>query len=249
MEIRYPVTRSIGTCGEQLHGADGQPLIRHGRPFRCDAPAPRLTVDLRHLDRGEITACYCERHGGEKRVLDEIGSDWMVAAPPSVGSGERVLEAGARCLTTREAYVVIRPEKKASADGYVWLAWLGVGGTLEQIENPNPPVKLDKVGKPLTRPRGVKRVPRGTKSFPSREEALVAAVAAWRRNLDAVLASITSQRGGTLAWGAPIEPLPEPVVLEVPIGSNGWDAAVAAPRRGPVGMALISGLRPTGETA
>ena len=154
-----------------------------------------------------------------------------------------MLDAGLLALTSREAYVVVRPEHG------VWLAWLGLGSHLLAVSNPEGG-RRDREGKLATRRgRGGARVVKGAKSFASRENALSAATAAWGRNLEERIACITRARGGTLAWGRPLAPLAEPIVIELGVHGSAWDVAVALPRRSPEGDAMLSGTRPSGECA
>ena len=76
-----------------------------------------------------------------------------------------------------------------------WLAQLGIGGMIEHVG-----------------------------AFASREEALAAALVAWRQRVDATVAAITRARGGTLEWGLAIEPRSAPIVVEPREGEGSWDA-------------------------
>lgn len=61
-------------------------------------------------------------------------------------------------------------------------------------------------------------------AYDTEREALDAATAWWRTDLAARVAEITALRGGTLAWGRPVEPRAEPVVLRPAPGESTWDA-------------------------
>lgn len=76
-----------------------------------------------------------------------------------------------------------------------WLAQIGIGGMIEHVG-----------------------------AFASREEALAAALVAWRQRVDATVAAITRARGGTLEWGMAIEPRSAPIVVEPREGEGSWDA-------------------------
>lgn len=76
-----------------------------------------------------------------------------------------------------------------------WLAQIGIGGMIEHVG-----------------------------AFASREEALAAALVAWRQRVDATVAAITRARGGTLEWGLAIEPRSAPIVVEPREGEGSWDA-------------------------
>jgi hypothetical protein len=147
-------------------------------------------------------------------------------------------------LTTREAYLVIRQE--VNPERTVWLAWIGLGSALTPVDGPSQ--RSLRSGKPATRRASHgRRVPRGSKSFDTREAALEHGIAAWRANLARRVAAITRARGGTLDWGVPVEPLAEPIIIEPGRGESAWDVAKALPRRAGEGMAAITGLRPSGE--
>lgn len=164
---------------------------------------------------------WCSLHGGLDRAWREVRRDWNFLAPESVGGAAEVLVAGKRHLDTTHAYLVVRPEK-----GGVWLAWLGVGSKQVPVLS------------------GVRD---GAASYAFRDEveARRAGIAAWELRLAEAVASIREARGGTLAWGEPVEPLPEPVVL-APARGSAWEAARAQPRRSKM-TPWRSGLLPTGE--
>ena len=135
-----------------------------------------------------------------------------------MGSDAHVLDAGALALTSREIYVVVRPEHG------MWLAWIGIGGYLHAVPNPDGG-RRDKEGKIATRRgRNGERVPRGSKSFALRDDALTEALRAWRANLDATIERISAARGGTLAWGLAVEPRADPIVLVLGEHGSAWDA-------------------------
>lgn len=58
----------------------------------------------------------------------------------------------------------------------------------------------------------------------TREEALALALSAWRIGLAAEVGAIRAARGGTLAWGMPVEPRTEPLLVEPADGVCTWDA-------------------------
>jgi hypothetical protein len=208
---------------------------------QCGAPCIGLRIDLHHLSRGVVTSAYCQAHGGTDRARSELAHEWLAAAPDDVGAAGRVIQVGAQGLTTAEAYVLLRPE------GPGWLAWLGIGGALVSVTNPYVDQR-DKLGKPRTRRVGRRRVPRGAKLFSDKDSAQREAELAWRAQVDARVEQITRSRGGTLAWGRELAPLPAPIVLDASDKSNGWQLALAAPRRSRLGVgAEIIGLRPSGE--
>ena len=76
-----------------------------------------------------------------------------------------------------------------------WLAQLGIGGMIEQVG-----------------------------AFAARDEALAAALVAWRQRVDATVEAIRRARGGTLEWGLAVEPRSTPIVVEPREGEGSWDA-------------------------
>lgn len=216
-----------------------------GAGERC--PRDAKEVRLRCPEgRPEAVAAYCDEHGGEARARAEAERDWNYVAPAGVGDAEAVEHAGCLCLGTPEAYIVARHTSEVT--GGVWLAWLGLGSRLTPVVNPEPAVKLRANGQP--RKRGGKR-PRGdgTKSFPSREAALRQAKVAWAEGVERRVTEIREARGGTLAWGAPVEPLEEPIVIVLEQGDSrsAWDIAPQLARQSRQGVGVITGLRPSGE--
>lgn len=71
------------------------------------------------LDRGIVTAAYCEAHGGAERALADVSNSWYVLAPLAV---DDVLVAGTAALGSEDVYVVVRPS------GSRWVAAVGIGG-------------------------------------------------------------------------------------------------------------------------
>lgn len=61
-------------------------------------------------------------------------------------------------------------------------------------------------------------------SWASQSGAIEAGVAAWRAQVDADVAEITRLRGGTLAWGMPVQPRDEPVVIAARQGQSAYAA-------------------------
>lgn len=229
--------------------------LHSDRPRPCGAPA--VEVRLRcPAGRPDAVAAYCDEHGGEERARAEARRDWMYAAPESVGGRADVEDAGCLQLQTIHAYVVVR---QVPADqGGKWLAWLGLGGALTPVANPAPEVRVRPDGTRRGK-RGGKRVgasdgrlrATGTNSFPSRESALEVATAKWRRGVEEHVEAIRRARGGTLAWGTPVEPLDSPIVILIEQGDSrsAWDVAVTLQPRSRAGVSAITGLRPSGECA
>src|SRR5690606_1305472 len=188
--------------------------------------------------RPDAVAAFCDEHGGEARARALAERDWNYVAPESVDDVE---DAGCMGLQTPHAYVVVR--QVPPAQGGVWLAWLGLGSFRTSVAHPG--------GE--RRPRGGRRQgkcqDRPPTSFPTRNEALEAARAQWQRGLTARVEEIRRARGGTLAWGTPVEPLEEPIVILLEQGDSrsAWEVATALPRRTRLGIAAVSGLRPSGE--
>lgn len=234
LQWRATVARPIG-MGTCRGDGDG--------PSLCARPAPAYQADVGTLPRARPTACYCDSHGGPSRAIAELAHAWAVCAPASVGGESAVIDAGCMGLRSTEAYVVVRPEHG------IWLAWLGLGSYLTPVLNPRGG-HLDREGRPATRrgPRGA-RVAKGSKSFPAKTAALEAARAAWARQVDARVGEIERARGGTLAWGRPVMPLAEPIIIELGEHGSAWDVAESLPRRAPMGDAWIRGVRSSGECA
>lgn len=202
--------------------------------FEVDCERPGHLVRLpAPCNRPDAVSSYCDEHGGRGRAEAEARRDWMLLAPPEVGGEEEVMRAGSAGLDTTHAYVVVRP---------LWLAWLGLGSHQIQVHH----------GTPSRRQRGGRRNRhrigrQGTASFPTRDAAIEEATAQWRARVAARVEEVRKMRGGTLAWGVPIEPLEAPVVVDVAEGENSWDAALLLPRRGRPGQSAVSGIRPSGE--
>lgn len=167
---------------------------------------------------------YCGAHGGHARALEVAQSDWSYLAPASVGDAKAVLDAGLRSLSSEHVYVVVRP---CTFSG-VWLVWLGLGSHLAPVPRPD----YDGCGRPGCRScREGLGCGRRKHAHPSLEAARAAGVAAWRENLTRTVEEIRAQRGGTLAWGAPIEPREEPTVLVLDEHGSAWDAVVRRGRK------------------
>lgn len=218
-----------------------------GELVQC--PREGIQVRLRcPAGRPDAVSAYCAEHGGEARARAEAERDWMHAAPESVGGPAQVEDAGCQQLQTPDAYVVVR--QTPAAQGGRWLAWLGLGSMMIPIENPAPVVKL-KNGRPHVRAGRSYSGRNGALAFPSREAALAQALLRWRAGVETRVEAIRRLRGGTLAWGTPVEPLDEPIVIVLEQGDSrsAWDMAVTLPRRSRVGAAELSGLRPSGECA
>jgi len=61
-------------------------------------------------------------------------------------------------------------------------------------------------------------------SHPDREAATLAGVEAWRERVGADLEAIRAARGGTLDWGGPVRPRPEPIVIHAAAGQSAYAA-------------------------
>lgn len=205
---------------------------------------------------------YCDEHGGEARADREASSDWNLLAPASVGDAEAVEHAGCLCLTTADAYVVIRCEagKEGGPASDRWLAWLGIGSHMVGVSNPASRVEIqpgeDRRGRKLPHRRRRETMDEwrtrvatvGGYAFPTRDDALAEATRVWRESVTRHVEEIRAARGGTLSWGTPVEPLSEPIVIDSP-PESAWDIAVALARKAGPGVSLITGLRPSGEAA
>lgn len=216
--------------------------IRH-----CDRPGTTISLPCPSGRPNAEGGPYCDAHGGQERAQREAECDWNYQAPASVGDADAVLAAGNLSLNSRDAYLVIRQEagKEGGVKSDRWLAWLGLGSLLTGVRGP---------GSTPHRRRGEAkadyqaRIALGGFAFRSREEALAEGARVWRESLTAHVAEIRRARGGTLSWGIPVEPLAEPIVVEA-TGRNAWDVARSQPRKARIGLATISGVRPSGEAA
>lgn len=188
--------------------------------------------------RPDAVAAFCAAHGGEARARAAAQADWNYVAPESVDDVE---DAGCMGLQTSHAYVVVR--QVPPDQGGIWLAWLGLGSLLTPVANPNGE-RRQRGGR-----RHGKQLDRPPTSFPTRNDALEAACAEWRRGVEARVDEIRRARGGTLAWGTPVEPLGEPIIILLEQGDSrsAWDVARALPRRSREGVGWLRGLRPSGE--
>ena len=209
--------------------------------FECGRPGEGVVLPTPGDRRPAVGGPYCPVHGGVERARRVAEADWAYAAPASVGGMYEVERAGSWSLMTEHAYVVLRRHES------VWLAWVGLGSHLIEVENPGARVRFTSHGN--VRMARSRLRPRGACSFRERDAALDAAVGAWRAKVAARVAEIKEARGGTLAWGLPVEPLTAPIVIEAAPGECASDLAVRALRVAHPGMAWISGVRPSGEMA
>lgn len=184
----------------------------------CGSPAPAWVVDLREMRRGKVACCYCPEHGGRDRAIRELEKDARVLAPPGVGDLEAVALAGTLGLDSTHRYVVVRPEAGQ------WLAFLGLGSYMVQVQNPLGG-RLDKLGRKVLRGNGDKRAWAGLCTFEWQDLAVQRGVEAWRARLELRMAEIKLARGGNLAWGFPVRPAAEPIVIVLKEGQNAWDEA------------------------
>lgn len=213
-----------------------------GSRVQCGAPGVAVTLRCPAGRPDASGGPFCELHGGAERAQRFAAGDWNYAAPESVGDAEAVLEAGAACLRTEHAYVVLVDMGRREDGPWPWRAFLGLGTHQIPVLNPSPRVRVRANGEP-------RNDGRGRNTFQSLADARAAAVREWQRVLTARIDEITHMRGGTLEWGVPVEPLPQPVVIEIPADEtrSAWDLAEIVGRRGREGLAAFSGLRPTGE--
>lgn len=214
------MTDTITTCTGRIltvrcrSGACRDHLALSPRAVLCGAPAVELACDPGVPGRHEESRCYCLAHGGEAQALAELAADWMLQAPPAVGGAEAVLEAGTAALGSEHAYVVVREHCGR------WLALLGIGGHTTPVRraDPNP----EAARKHEVARKAGRRRPGGGSSWATADEAEAAGVDAWRTGVEARVAEITRLRGGTLAWGVPVTPRPEPIVLRPAPGQSAY---------------------------
>lgn len=234
----------------------------------CGLPATpvRLTCPAGRPDASG--GPYCDLHGGADAARGEAEADWNYLAPESVGGVAAVLRVGSLCLDTRDAYLVLRheglrpeglrPEGPDAASCDSWLAFLGLGPNMVIVPVPG---SCSTWGMHEPEPEGVPHRRRGEKMsawrrrcatvgrcrFDTKVGALLAGRAAWLLRVQGREAEIRAARGGTLEWGVSVEPLDEPVVVEVGTGQNAWDAASELQRRSPLAYVLSRWRRPSGE--
>lgn len=187
---------AAGRCGHLLDDAAWS---------TCRASCARV-VGVPVAGRRPVQRAYCDEHGGEERARAEVGRAWSMVAPASVGGDDAVLDAGNLSLCSEHVYLVLREERGR------WLAFRGIGSHVQPVP----------AGPP--RQRGAKRKSKASYTFASRDEAFAAGLAAWRAGIEATVATITAARGGTLAWGAPVEPRSEPIILEPLPGQSAYAA-------------------------
>lgn len=185
--------------------------------YRCDRPGLATEIGPLVPGRRVEPIAYCEEHGGRERADRQAGHDWMrqcplpLAATPADDEG-RVLDAGTMALRSEHAYVMLRP----LGDGR-WLAWLGIGSHMWPVYPPGAAARREAIMRAYRgRRANAKRRAReeGAKAtFETAAEAERVARAAWRSGLAERVRAIRRARGGTLAWGMPVEPRGEPVIL------------------------------------
>lgn len=154
------------------------PCVRHGERVVLPTPAGRPPA---------VGGPYCDMHGGAARAREEAERDSNYSAPAEVGDAGAVASAGCLALCSVHACVVVRPEHGR------WLAWLGIGGLLQGVENPH--AKLRHRG---GAGRSKQRRCSGRYAFPTCEAAIEIAVHVWRETLHARVEEIGRARGGTL---------------------------------------------------
>lgn len=251
----YSVIDDCGPCCEFVD----LPTAKH-----CGHSGERVTLPCPAGRPDAVGGPYCEEHGGRARAQREAECDWNHLAPASVGDEEDVQDAGCMGLTTRHAYLTIQHEPAGAGRAVDrWLASLGIGSHMVQVANPATRVSWQPgehapKGAPR-RKRNAYRAYAETKeewrircatvggyAFLTRESAIAEGTRVWRETLATRVEEIRRARGGTFNWGVEIEPLAEPIIVES-ASSSSWDVAIALPRRGKPGLAVFSGLRPSGE--
>jgi len=201
-------------CAREPDAAAGSDSERCGQGRVCGAiPAARVALRCPADRPDAIGGPYCEGHGGAERAQREAESSWDYLAPASVGSSDEVRAAGNRRLGSEHTFVVLR--ELAAECGGGWEVGLGVGDDYRRLRTGLPRLK-----------RKSGRGPLGelTSRYGDRESALAAGLSEWRSTLALKIEAVRSARGGTLAWGVPIEPRSEPVLLECPVGRSALQA-------------------------
>lgn len=217
-----------------------------GRIVTCDCPAePGVTLATPAGRPPAVGRPYCNQHGGRERSKSEARRDWNFAAPACVGGVEEVNEAGLACLNSTHAYLVLRQ------DGLKWLAYLGVGSFIDQVEAGICGQGQHLCGKCIRRERrGLGSGCGATvKGFGSQAAAEARGRDVWASRLSARMEEILRLRGGDLSWGLPVSPLEEPIVLRCGPGQCAWDVATDCNREARIGAGWLTGLRPSGEAS
>jgi len=267
--------------------------------YYCGARAPDALVELLRsrdgtlladLGRDPVTAGpYCAAHGGRERAEAEAHRQWDYLAPDRVGNREQVQVAGRRCLSSPDAYLVVRmvpPERRPGlwrvrmtreqrdvvrsreprasemlravglATGCVTTPDRGRADRLLSVARERWGLDLELTElaptvhhhpRPWQSAIGVGAMLTDLGAHATREAALEAGRAAWAARVQSDVDAIREARGGTLDWGVPVAPLADPVVLEPREGESAWDAVERERRRAPVGIAVVSGVRSSGE--
>lgn len=200
-----------GVCRE-LIDVDALAAGRDGA--HCDRPSVLVTCSP-GAGRRLASACYCDDHGGPERSRRQVLAHWSVVAPDSVGDDEDVQDAGCLALDSRHVFLVIRPQ-----DGR-WIAARGIGGLTEPLRRPDADPERTRRSKP---PGGGRTRRGGGGSWETREAALEDGIALWRAGVEDRVAEIVAARGGSLAWGVPVEPRTEPIVLWPEKGQSAYAA-------------------------
>ncbi len=184
----------------------------------CGAAATEVVCAPDVPGRDIVRECLCDAHGGGAMATARVLRDWNVAAPPSVGDEEAVTEAGTATLASQHVYVVVRPENGR------WLAALGIGSHTQQVRRIDADPERARKASPEHRAQHARTRRGGGNSWATREEAMSAGMVAWRAEVDRDVAEITALRGGTLAWGMPVAPRAEPIVLVAEHGQSAYAA-------------------------
>lgn len=195
---------------------------------------------------------YCATHGGESRARREAEREWNYLAPAEVGDADAVDAAGHAHLDSTHAYIVLRevpPPANQPTGSTRWLAWLGIGSHLTSVPSGELSAKQRRRVRDGRPPGPPKRGRKSVCSFSTREAAEEAARRLWQERLDSHVARIRAMRGGTLAWGVPVGPRMEPIIIAVGPGGDPWEAVARAAQgtETPPGLWAMSGLRPSGE--
>lgn len=168
-------------------------------PDTLTCARPAVDFSHEHQRQGELYRCgytaYCELHGGEERARTE-------AEEKRASCWHTLAPPHLTRHQVDDAGVMQLSSEHAyvvvrAQEGGRWTAALGIGGHTEHLQG----------------------------SWGDMWSAELAAVHAWKRQLEARLARIQDLRGGAMDWGMTVQALRRPKVIRFTgIGGNAWDA-------------------------
>jgi hypothetical protein len=181
------VYRSIAT--DELPIPDGWCLAAADEPITDHERAVFMKAAVEFADRRGYSL--------EPRDLDDTalrrqrGDAWYyhdIHDSPVHFSDGQLMAPGVMGLDSRHVHLIVREYAENGKNS--WTACTGTGGYMYPV--PGPP------------------------SYASQREAIAVGLAWWRQGVFDRIAEITEARGGTCAWGLPIQPLENPVLTVIP---------------------------------